>query len=41
MAEYEEFKKTFTNSDGAQVQKEITMSEETNQPVDLEAFAKK
>ena len=41
IAEYEEFKKTFTNSDGAQVQKEITMSEETNQPVDLEAFAKK
>ena len=41
MAEYEEFKKTFTNSDGAQVQKEITMSEETTQPVDLEAFAKK
>ena len=41
MAEYEEFKKTFTNSDGAQVQKEITMSEETQQPVDLEAFAKK
>ena len=41
MAEYEEFKKTFTNSDGAQVQKEITMSEETNPPVDLEAFAKK
>ena len=41
MEEYEEFKKTFTNSDGAQVQKEITMSEETNQPVDLEAFAKK
>ncbi|OUT95623.1 MAG: hypothetical protein CBB96_03590 [Gammaproteobacteria bacterium TMED36] len=39
--EYEEFKKTFTNSDGAQVQKEITMSEETTQPVDLEAFAKK
>ena len=39
--EYEEFKKTFTNSDGAQVQKEITMSEETQQPVDLEAFAKK
>ena len=41
MEEYENFKKTFTNSDGAQVQKEITMSEETNQPVDLEAFAKK
>ena len=41
MSEYEDFKKTFTNSDGAQVQKEITMSEETNQPVDLEAFAKK
>ena len=41
MEEYEEFKKTFTNSDGAQVQKEITMSEETTQPVDLEAFAKK
>ena len=41
MAEYEEFKKTFTNSDGAQVQKEITKSEETNQPVDMEAFAKK
>ena len=40
-AEYEDFKKTFTNSDGAQVQKEITMSEETQQPVDLEAFAKK
>jgi len=40
-AEYEDFKKTFTNSDGAQVQKEIQMSEETNQPVDLEAFAKK
>ena len=39
--EYEDFKKTFTNSDGAQVQKEIQMSEETNQPVDLEAFAKK
>ena len=39
--EYEDFKKTFTNSDGAQVQKEITMSEETQQPVDLEAFAKK
>ena len=41
MDEYEDFKKTFTNSDGAQVQKEITMSEETTQPVDLEAFAKK
>ena len=41
MDEYEDFKKTFTNSDGAQVQKEITMSEETQQPVDLEAFAKK
>ena len=41
MDEYEDFKKTFTNSDGAQVQKEIQMSEETNQPVDLEAFAKK
>ena len=41
MSEYEDFKKTFTNSDGAQVQKEITMSEETQQPVDLEAFAKK
>ena len=41
MEEYENFKKTFTNSDGAQVQKEITKSEETNQPVDLEAFAKK
>jgi len=41
MEEYEDFKKTFTNSDGAQVQKEITMSEETQQPVDLEAFAKK
>ena len=40
-SEYEDFKKTFTNSDGAQVQKEITMSEETQQPVDLEAFAKK
>ena len=40
-SEYEDFKKTFTNSDGAQVQKEIQMSEETNQPVDLEAFAKK
>ena len=39
--EYEDFKKTFTNSDGAQVQKEIHMSEETTQPVDLEAFAKK
>ena len=39
--EYEDFKKTFTNSDGAQVQKEIQMSEETTQPVDLEAFAKK
>tara|TARA_R110001592_G_scaffold45998_1_gene146712 strand:- start:1249 stop:3168 length:1920 start_codon:yes stop_codon:yes gene_type:complete len=41
MDEYEDFKKTFTNSDGTQVQKEIQMSEETNQPVDLEAFAKK
>ena len=41
MDEYDDFKKTFTNSDGAQVQKEITMSEETQQPVDLEAFAKK
>ena len=41
MDEYEDFKKTFTNSDGAQVQKEIQMSEETTQPVDLEAFAKK
>ena len=41
LEEYEDFKKTFTNSDGAQVQKEITMSEETQQPVDLEAFAKK
>ena len=41
MTEYEDFKKTFTNSDGAQVQKEIQMSEETQQPVDLEAFAKK
>jgi HK97 family phage prohead protease len=41
MAEYEDFKKTFTISDGTQVQKEIQMSEETNQPVDLEAFAKK
>jgi len=41
MSEYEDFKKTFTNSDGAQVQEEITMSEETQQPVDLEAFAKK
>ena len=41
MDEYEDFKKTFTNSDGAQVQKEIQMSEETQQPVDLEAFAKK
>ena len=41
MEEYNDFKKTFTNSDGAQVQKEITMSEETQQPVDLEAFAKK
>ena len=39
--EYEDFKKTFTNSDGTQVQKEIKMSEETQQPVDLEAFAKK
>ena len=41
MAEYEDFKKTFTISDGTQVQKEIQMSEETQQPVDLEAFAKK
>jgi len=41
MSEYEDFKKTFTNSDGTQVQKEIKMSEETQQPVDLEAFAKK
>ena len=41
MDEYEDFKKTFTISDGTQVQKEIQMSEETNQPVDLEAFAKK
>ena len=41
MDEYEDFKKTFTNSDGTQVQKEIQMSEETQQPVDLEAFAKK
>ena len=41
MDEYEDFKKTFTNSDGTQVQKEIKMSEETQQPVDLEAFAKK
>ena len=41
IAEYEDFKKTFTNSDGAQVQEEIQMSEETQQPVDLEAFAKK
>ena len=41
LEEYEDFKKTFTNSDGAQVQKEIQMSEETQQPVDLEAFAKK
>jgi HK97 family phage prohead protease len=41
MAEYEDFKKTFTISDGTQVQKEIQMSEETTQPVDLEAFAKK
>ena len=40
-SEYEDFKKTFTNSDGAQVQEEIQMSEETQQPVDLEAFAKK
>ena len=39
--EYEDFKKTFTISDGTQVQKEIQMSEETQQPVDLEAFAKK
>jgi HK97 family phage prohead protease len=39
--EYEDFKKTFTISDGTQVQKEIPMSEETQQPVDLEAFAKK
>jgi HK97 family phage prohead protease/HK97 family phage major capsid protein len=39
--EYEDFKKTFTISDGTQVQKEIKMSEETQQPVDLEAFAKK
>ena len=41
LEEYEDFKKTFTNSDGAQVQKEIQMSEETTQPVDLEALAKK
>ena len=41
IAEYEDFKKTFTISDGTQVQKEIQMSEETQQPVDLEAFAKK
>ena len=41
MDEYEDFKKTFTNSDGTKVQKEIKMSEETQQPVDLEAFAKK
>ena len=41
MSEYEDFKKTFTNSDGTQVQEEIQMSEETQQPVDLEAFAKK
>ena len=41
MSEYEDFKKTFTNSDGAQVQKEIQMSEQAQQPVDLEAFAKK
>ena len=41
MSEYEDFKKTFTISDGTQVQKEIQMSEETQQPVDLEAFAKK
>ena len=41
MDEYEEFKKTFTISDGTKVQKEIQMSEETQQPVDLEAFAKK
>ena len=41
MDEYEDFKKTFTISDGTQVQKEIQMSEETQQPVDLEAFAKK
>ena len=41
MDEYEDFKKTFTNSDGAQVQEEIQMSEETQQPVDLEALAKK
>ena len=41
MDEYDDFKKTFTNSDGTQVQKEIQMSEETQQPVDLEAFAKK
>ena len=41
MDEYEDFKKTFTNSDGTKVQKEIQMSEETQQPVDLEAFAKK
>jgi len=41
MSEYEDFKKTFTNSDGTQVQKEIQMSEQAQQPVDLEAFAKK
>mgnify|MGYP003642856206 FL=1 len=41
MDEYDDFKKTFTNSDGTKVQKEIQMSEETQQPVDLEAFAKK
>jgi HK97 family phage prohead protease len=41
MSEYEDFKKTFTNSDGTKVQKEIQMSEQAQQPVDLEAFAKK
>ena len=41
MAEYEEFKKTFTNSDGAIVRKETNMSDETQPSVDLEALAKK
>ena len=40
-SEYEEFKKTFTNSDGAIVRKETNMSDETQPSVDLEALAKK
>ena len=41
MAEYEEFKKTFTNSDGAQVQKEITMLKRQINPLTWKLLLKK